>query len=194
MARGEQDWDGLPLDLVAQPHIRLSGAINDGVLQSFLSQIEGLPTGDGPVAVELTTEGGDAETGRRIALEIGLARQRLARRLVFIGKTMVYSAGVTIMGGFPRGDRFLTHDAMLLVHSRTLQKNLLLEGPLKASLQRTQRLVAEIENGIRLEREGYAQLIAGSGVTMEEIEEKADRNWYIPAPEALDRGLVAGLV
>src|SRR5687768_16020494 len=100
MARSDDDRSSLPDMLVAAPQVRLHGAIDDGTLAAFLDQI-GKAEGTGPIAVEVTTTGGDAEIGRRLALEVRIARERLKRRLVFVGKTVVYSAGATIMGGFP---------------------------------------------------------------------------------------------
>jgi hypothetical protein len=48
----------------------------------------------------VTTLGGDAEMARRILLEIDRVRQwrqgRGGSRFLFLGKTIVYSAGVTI--------------------------------------------------------------------------------------------------
>ena len=184
----------LPLELVAKPHIRRHGPVGETTLDAFLTQLEAAEQGEGPIAVEITSTGGDADTAHRIALEIGLARRALGRRLVFIGKTIVYSAAVTVMGAFPREDRFLTGDATLLIHCRKLEKTLELEGPLPASAQRVRQLLSEIDNGLRLEAEGFARLIEGSGISLEEIQRKAADNWYLPAADALDRGLIAGLL
>jgi ATP-dependent protease ClpP protease subunit len=179
---------------VETPQVRLLGSIDDDMLSSFLDQMARAREGEGPIAVEVTTTGGDAETGRRIALELKLARRRLGRRILFIGKTAVYSAGATIMSAFPVEDRYLSEDTMLLVHCRKLEKTLELEGPLRASRQRVNQLLSEIETGLRLERQGFADLIEGSRVTMAEVEEKAAGNWYIPAEEAVERRLVAAIV
>lgn len=69
-----------------------------------------MPKDDRVVAVEISTLGGDAELARRLVLEVGLARERLGKRLVFLGKTCVYSA-VTLMSAFAKDDRYLTRDA-----------------------------------------------------------------------------------
>lgn len=55
-------------------------------------------------------------------------------------------------------------------------------------------LLAQFEIGIRHEEENFRRLVEGSDVGFEEICRKALHNWYIPADEALDRKLVAGLV
>ena len=180
--------------LQREPQVRLSGSVNDSMLASFQDQIGNLRGGEDPVIVELMTLGGGAETGRRLALEARIAGTRLGRRLIFLGKTAVYSAGVTFMSGFPQRDRFLSRDAVLLIHSRQMEQTLSLSGPLRPSAERVRALMSEIENGLRVECEDFEALIHGSEVSIEELLERAPTNWYVPAQEAVDRRLVAGLV
>ena len=195
MARSDNEQPSAEIVALARnPHIRLAGSITDQTLASLNEQLWKVEDGSGPIAVELTTTGGDAEIGRRLALEVRLARERIGRRLVFIGKTIVYSAGATMMSGFPREDRFLTPDTMLLIHCRILQKSLELNGPLKSARIQVQQVVSEIDAGLKLEQEGFAALIEGSDVSMDEIMCCAEMGWYVPAAEALDRRLVAGIV
>ena len=42
------------------------------------------------------------EVGRRLALEVRILRQAHGRDMWFLGETLVASAAVTIMAGFPR--------------------------------------------------------------------------------------------
>ena len=99
---------------ILEAQISLVGSIDDALVCSMLDQLANLPQGDEPVVLELTSLGGDAEMGRRAMLEVELARDRLKpRRFVFLGKTVVYSAGVTLMSGFAREDRFLRRSAGL---------------------------------------------------------------------------------
>ena len=180
---------------ILETQVSLLGSVDDAMIRSMLEQLGDIPDGKDPVTLEVTTLGGDAEMGRRAMLEVELARERLKpRRLVFLGKTVVYSAGVTLMAGFPPGDRFLTADATLLIHCRQLEEELKLSGPIRASLPKLRAKCHEIETGIELEREGFERLIEGSDVTMDELLEKALYNWYVPAEEAVTRGLVAGIV
>lgn len=145
---------------LAAPQVRLWGPIDDRWLERLLEQAEGAD-GEGPLAIEVFTLGGDADVGRRLAAEIGLLQRRLDRRVVFLGKTAVYSAGVRIMAGFRREDRFLTPDACLLIHERQLSKTLELNGPLQSCRPRVEAVLAEIESGLRFQREGFASLVAG---------------------------------
>lgn len=130
-----------------------------------------------------------------MVLEIDLARERLKpRRLLFLGKTTIYSAGVTVMAAFPREDRFLTNDAMLLIHCRQLEKSLEISGPMRGSQAKVEALLHQIECGLRLEEANFQRLIEGSDIGLDELLDRALFNWYVPAEDALRRGLVAGLV
>jgi len=55
-------------------------------------------------------------------------------------------------------------------------------------------MIADIDHGLRLEEQGFAELIDGADVDPEEITRRAYGGWYLSAEEALSRGLVEGLV
>ncbi len=184
-----------PRDLVHNPTIRLHGTVDDDMLDTFLDGVAKAQDGQGPVAVEVCTLGGDAEVGRRMVLEVGLARERLkGRRLIFIGKTIVYSAGVTIMSAFPREDRFVTSDGVFLIHCRQLQKTVELSGPMRGSMPLVESLCRQLELGCAMEVEGFKRLIAGSDIEIDEVLDKGLHNWYLTAEDALERRLIAGII
>jgi ATP-dependent protease ClpP protease subunit len=164
------------------------------MLGGFFQQLGKALEHDGPIVMELTTPGGDAEIGRRMALQIRQCREHLKREMIFLGTTTVYSAGVVIMAAFPNTHRYLARDTALLIHGRHIGKEETQGGPLTAVLQVTRAKVAELEKGIELERAGFAELIAGSDVGEEEIRRCAETNWYLTAEEALSRRLIAGLI
>ncbi len=87
---------------LAHPTVRLSGSIDEATAASFLSQV--LPVLEVPssIVVELFSSGGAVEVGRRVAQEVRILRQAHGRDMWFLGKTLVASAAVTIMAGFPR--------------------------------------------------------------------------------------------
>jgi ATP-dependent protease ClpP protease subunit len=176
------------------PHVRLYGEVGDAMLSSFLEQLDAARSGSGPVVVELTTPGGDADVGRRIAAEIRLLREQTGRAALFFGKTTVYSAGATIMSGFRREDRWMDRHAVLMVHCRKLAKTMELSNFLAAERPRVEALLAEIDLGLRVQTWDFKALIDGSDVQIEELEQCAMENWYLPAEEALKRGLIAGVV
>lgn len=183
-----------PPELADTPTVSLHGAVDDSMLAVWLEALTKARTGAGPLVVELDTLGGDAEVGRRMAEDVRLFRERTDRRTLFLGRTTVYSAGITIMAGFPRVDRWLSKDAVLMIHGRKLQKSLSIDGPLRAARARVAALTAEIDEGLRVERAGFERLVEGSDVTMEELERRTTGDWYLTAEEALDRRLIAGLI
>ena len=175
--------------------IRLFGNVNDVMLADFLGQLDRARQRPGPLLIELTTTGGDADVGRRIALEMRLLAENRGEPVYFLGKTVIYSAGVTVMSAFPAARRFLSADAVLLIHERRMEKTVHFSGALRASLALAHDLLAEIENGQMLERQGFEDLIRGSQLTMDEVMRRVQTaNWYVPADEALRLGLVAGLI
>jgi hypothetical protein len=179
---------------LARPQISLIGDLTGVMLGRMLDQFDALPDDDGPVVLDLTTNGGEADTARRMALEIRLRRERLGRRLVFLGKTNVYSAGMTVMSAFPRQDRWLTRDCRLLIHERHMETKLEVCLPLGAMRQTLTELLATVDVGIDLEKEGFRALVEGSTLSEDELCRRASSNYYLSAEEALRLGLVEGLV
>ena len=179
---------------LARPTIRLSGSVGYPMVASFFDQLLPVLEVEGSILVELYTDGGDAEIGRRLAEEVRLLRQQHRRDIWFLGKTLVASAGVTVMAAFPKKKRWLTRDAALLIHGRRMLKSLHLEGPLGSCRRVIEEMIADIDHGLRLEERGFAELIEGANVDAEEIARRAYGGWYLSAEEALSRGLVAGLV
>lgn len=184
----------LPTALFERPPIRLSGPVDHDMLQSFISQSDAALKAGGPIVLELTTSGGEADLGRRIAEDIRLSREQ-GKQWLFLGKTAVFSAGVTIMSGFPCGCRYLSKDAQLLIHERRLKKELKLDGALRSVEGVIRDVLAEVQNGQLLEREGFEALVDGSDLDIDALYEHVLReNWYLSAADALRHRLVAGIV
>lgn len=178
---------------LARPQVSLLGRVDEAMADSFLTQLRDAEKQPGDIAVEITTQGGDPELARRMILEVDAARAR-GRRLLLLGKTEVYSAGVTFMAAFPREDRYLTDDATLLIHCRQLDKTVELSGPIRSSIPEVKALLQQLEQGVTLEVANFNRLIEGSDIALAELTDKALFNWYVPSGEALTRGLVAGVV
>ena len=175
-----------------KPDIRLLGGVDEPMIQSFLDQSSKLD-GDGPVVLELSTTGGEADSARRLAQEVRMLGQE--RELFFLGKTYVYSAGITIMAAVPASHRFLTRDTVLLIHERRMDRTVQLSGALRSVIAVTQDLLAELQIGEQLERRGFEQLVAGSDLSSDDLMERVlHKDWYMSADEALELKLVAGLV
>lgn len=177
-----------------RPDVRLFGAVDEKMLGEFFRQQADVPP-DKPVVIELSTSGGDADMGRRIGQEVRLWQEKEAREVFFLGKTFVFSAGVTVMAAVKRSHRFLTNDCELLVHERKMKKRIHLEGALRGCRSAIQDVLAEIESGQRLEHEGFAQLVVGTKLTADDVASKVmNQDWYMTAHQALEMGLVAGVV
>ncbi len=180
-------------EVLDRPQISLVGDIDKYSVQRLQDGLRDAEKAGGDIALEVTTEGGDAEMARRLVLDIDAARARLPGRFLFLGKTAVYSAGVTIMSAFPRRDRWLSLDAMLMIHGRKLERTVEISGPIRASIPMVEALLAQLKTGIIHEEENIRRLIDGCEISPEEVRTKALHNWYLDAQEAVKRGLVAGL-
>ncbi len=175
------------------PDIRLFGKVNEGMLSEFFRQQSEVQANK-PIVMELSTSGGDADIGRRIAQEVRMW-QGDGREVYFLGKTFVFSAGITIMSAFPQTHRFLTADCELLIHERKMKKDIHLEGALRGCMSAVNDVLAEIESGQRLEREGFAQLVQGSSLSAADVENKVyNKDWYLTAQQALEIKLIGGVV
>ncbi|WP_374943530.1 ATP-dependent Clp protease proteolytic subunit [Sphingomonas sp.] len=178
---------------LAVPHIQLHGVVDDRMYDSFKQQLTGAPV-EGPIVVSITTLGGDPEMARAMGDSIRLLRDYTGRETLFLGKVAVYSAGATFMASFPAGSRFLTRGTRLMVHERLMQSNIQLNGPLNTLSYTLKAKLNEIEDSIRIQDEGFADLVAGTRVMLDELKRKATSNWYIEAEDARDLGLVLDVI
>jgi ATP-dependent protease ClpP protease subunit len=175
--------------------ISLIGPVDEAMACALRDALAKAENSGAPLTIDMTTLGGDPEMARRMIVEVDAARERLGgRRMVFIGKTAVYSAGATFMAAFPREDRYLAKDATLLIHCRQLCQTLEIDGPIRTSIPMLRGMLHQLETGVGLEEENFRRLIAGSRVSMEELLEKALYNWYLTAEEACDCGLAADII
>ena len=184
----------LPDFTASPPDIRLFGKVDESMLASFLQQ-QSAVRWNTTVTLELSTSGGNADVGRRIALELADWQRSTPVRIDFLGKSYVYSAGVTVMSAIPAARRFLSADCELLIHERKMQKVLHLEGALRGCRTLVQDALAEIDSGQRLERAGFTTLVEGTRLSVDDVMARVlERDWYLTADEALQWGLVGGVV
>ena len=78
------------------------------------------------------------------------------------------------MAAFPKERRWLTRDTALLIHGRRMVKDLHLEGPLGSCRRVLEEMIADIDHGLRLEEQAFAELISGTRVDAEEIKDELD--------------------
>ncbi|MFC5067370.1 peptidase S14 [Flaviflagellibacter deserti] len=176
------------------PAILLAGPVDHAMYANFRSQLAQAPA-EGLIVIELSTLGGDPEVARMMGEDVRFHSENdLSRRFVFLGKAAIYSAGTTFMGFFTRPNRYLTRGTRLMIHERKLTKTISVDGPLTACVANLQATLNEIEASIRIQNEGFANLIVGSSVSMEEVLQRAPTNWYIEATEARDLGLIEAVI
>ena len=179
--------------LLATPHIRLSGSIDQAMYDKFNEQLAAAPA-EGSLVVALTTLGGDPEIARAMGDDVRLMRDYRQREFLFLGKVAVYSAGATFMAYFPRENRFLTRGSRIMVHERLITRDIKLEGPLRTCVATLKAALHEIEQSIAIEEEGFRALVDQSGIDFATLREKAPENWYIEAEEARELGLVLDVI
>ena len=115
--------------------------------------------------------------------------------LHFLGKAMVYSAGVMIMAAFPVARRYLSRDAVLLIHEWQIEKEIRFAGPLRVCAASAQDFLAELDVAHKLERQTFSELVHGTRLSLEQLSEQVTRaDWYLLAEDAAQLELVAGLV
>ena len=188
-----RESNALNYPLLARPHIQLSGPVDQAMYTCFRDQL-GLVPAEGAIVISISTLGGDPEVARAMGDDVRLMREYTGREMLFLGKVAVYSAGATFMAAFPSEKRFLTRGSRIMVHERILTKTLNLAGPLKTCIANLKANLHEIEHSIRIEEEGFRDLVAGSKVTFEEVQRRAPENWYIEAEEARDLELILDVI
>jgi ATP-dependent protease ClpP protease subunit len=176
------------------PAIMLSGVVDHGMYLHFKNCLSTAPQ-QGLVVVEISTLGGDPEIARLMGEDIRFHSDLYPeRRLVFLGRTAVYSAGATFMSFFATENRYVTRGTRIMIHERLITKNIHLAGPLSTCIATLKATLNEIQSSIAIQNEGFQNLILGSDITMEELLEKAPENWYLEANEARARGLIAAVL
>jgi ATP-dependent protease ClpP protease subunit len=176
------------------PAIMLTGAVDYNMYQWFRQSLSNAPQ-QGLVVVELSTLGGDPEVARMMGEDIRFhSDMHPERRLVFLGKTAIYSAGATFMGFFARENRYLTRGTRVMIHERLLTKTIHLEGPLTTCIASLKAAINEIESSIAIQNEGFGNLVLGSNLNLDDVIKKATENLYLEANEALQMGLVEAVL
>ena len=81
-----------------------------------------------------------------------------------------------------------------MIHERKMTKTISIDGPLTTCVNNLQATLNEIEASIQIQNEGFANLIQGSALSMDQVLQKAPENWYIEANEAHALGLIQAVI
>lgn len=182
-----------PIDF-RNPAILLAGPVDYAMYTAFRAQLAEAPT-EGLIVIELSTLGGDPEVARMMGEDVRFHSEvEPGRRLVFLGKAAIYSAGATFMSFFHRENRFLTRGTRLMIHERKMDDSVVLNGPLTTCIASLKAKLHEIEQSIDIQNEGFDALIRDSRVTREEVRRRATDNWYIEAQDARSLGLICDVI
>lgn len=180
--------------LLFEPNARINGPIEQPTLPAFLESLGNVRRSGGALRLELNTQGGNADIARRIAGEIRYFLRGQGRTGHVIGKSCVYSAGVTILAAFPRQARFLTDDAVLLIHERHLTQSIDLMGPIESCLQIVREQLSLLETAKDLEMEGFREFVRESDMSVGDLLEAIRRNCYMRADVAARHRLVERVI
>ena len=176
------------------PRILLAGAVDYAMYDRFRDQLAAAPK-TGLTVIELSTLGGDPEVARMMGEDVRFQSDiNPSRRLVFLGKAAIYSAGATFMSFFAIPNRYLTRGTRVMIHEREMDQQLNVIGPLTTCIASVKAMLNELEHSIAIQNEGFENLVRGSSVTMEEVLQRAPANWYIEAQEAKALGLIAEVI
>ena len=174
--------------------IRLVGDVDFAMYERFRDQLSAASR-SGLLVIELSTLGGDPEIARVMGEDVRFESEVTPeRRLVFLGKAAVYSAGATFMSFFAPENRYLARGTRLMIHERKLDKTIQLLGPLTTCVATVKALLNEIEQSVAIQDEGFENLVRGSRVSVEEVRRRAPENWYLEAKQAQSLGLVRGVI
>lgn len=184
----------LPASDFKAPTVLLSGSVDYAMYKDFRQQFAPAHEQD-LVVIELSTLGGDPEVARMMGEDVRYhSEMNPEKRYVFLGKAAIYSAGTTFMSFFARSNRYLTRGTRLMIHERKMDKHLHVQGPLTTCVAAVKATLHEIETSITIQNEGFANLILGSSVTMDDVLQRAPANWYPEAEEAKKLGLIEAVL
>ena len=176
------------------PRILLAGAVDYAMYDRFRDQLAEAPK-TGLTVIELSTLGGDPEVARMMGEDVRFQSDlNPSRRLVFLGKAAIYSAGATFMSFFAVENRYLTRGTRVMIHERKMDKELHITGPLTTCIASVKAVLHELEHSIAIQNEGFENLVRGSSVTLDEVLKRAPENWYVEAQEAKTMGLIADVI
>ncbi|MGM0433010.1 MAG: ATP-dependent Clp protease proteolytic subunit [Spirochaetota bacterium] len=177
----EQELDNRLMDKMLETRsILLSGEINKDLAERFVRQLLLLETaGDQPIKVFIDSPGGDADAGYAMFDMVRFIKPKV----IMVGMGLVASAAALVLLAVPKERRLALPNSNYLIHQ---------------PLSNIRGVATEIEIHARqLEklRKKINELISGeTGVSLEQVEQDTDRDFWMDAHSATEYGLISRVI
>ena len=183
-------------DLFTLPSITLAGRVEPALVAVLDKQIKAMMEKKPEKALVILTT-----TGGMNAYSIGIyERLRLLQQVVdltLVGIGIVYSAGITISMAFPKEKRWLTAESSMMFHQTQVE---ITPSNTSTSINLTARELLLAESAVSLEHQRrnlewiFDRIAKGTGQKEKTIKKMAESGTYFTAKEALDFGLIGGIL
>jgi len=160
--------------------ILIFGEINQKLAQRVTEQLLLLNSiSDEEIKVIINSQGGHVESGDTIYDMIRFVKAPVK----VIGTGWVASAGALIYAAPPRENRFSLPNTRFLLHQ-----------PLGGMMGSAQDLAIEAEEIVKMRARLNRIMAEATGQPVEKIERDSDRNFWMNAQEAMEYGLIDGIL
>jgi ATP-dependent Clp protease protease subunit len=160
--------------------ILISGEITQQVARHVMDQLLGMAAAsDEPITLIINSQGGHVEAGDTIHDMIRFVKPRIR----IIGTGWVASAGALIFVSVPIEDRYCLPNTRFLLHQ-----------PAGSVQGNASEIAIEAEEIVKMRRRINEIFSRQTGRTVQDIERKSNRNFWLSAEEAKDYGLVGQIV
>ncbi len=176
--RGERVVD-IYSRLLSDRIIFVTGQVGDAMANTIVAQLLFLSSEDpeADINVYVNSPGGSVSAGLAIYDTMRFVRCDVSTYCV----GMAASMGAVILGGGTKGKRYILPNSTVLVHQPLISG--VLQGP-------ATDLDIEAKEILRLRERIYEILAEQTGKSRDTIERDCDRNKWLPAPEAVEYGIV----
>ncbi len=182
-------------ELFATPTIRLVGNVDAGMVTAFdtacieLFRKKPHPTN---VLLTLTTGGG------LVSFTYGMIeRLHVLQEVVpvtFLGLGVVMSSGVDIMLAVPKERRVTTAHTRFLIHTVQHTGTLAMSNTVEAKRLQLREMLQDLKEQRRFFRQIARAVAADTGLSVKQVQKRAQHGWYFSGKKALKLGLVHSLL
>ncbi len=160
--------------------ILIYGEVTSALARSVSAQLLAMAAhSDADINVYVHSQGGHVEAGDTIHDMIGFVKPRVR----MIGTGWVASAGAHIFLAVPKQDRVCLPNTRFLLHQ-----------PMGSSMGRASDLEIEASEILRMRARLNRVISERTGQPLKKVEKDTERNFWIPAEEAIEYGLVSRII